>query len=155
MVEENNDIIMEEECWEIKPEILAYLAGIIDGEGCIAIESPSGHKSVNRQHRLAVRCTMMDSEAIKLLCLAFPGSYRYDEKRGGTYEWAVLSSRAYSCLQQLLPYLRVKRYQAVVGMAFQETCIKKVGGNKKLTEYEIAQRDRYMKQLSDMKHEKL
>ena len=141
--------LLEEDEWEIKPEILAYLAGIIDGEGCIAIDSYKKSKG-NIHHKLVVRCNMMDPQAIELLQLAFPGSHIFVEKTR-VYHWGVMSTKAYECLQQLLPYLRVKRYQAAIGMMFQEACIYNRKGSWNITEHERARRDRYREQLQNAK----
>ncbi len=138
---------VEEEYTEIRPEILAYLGGIIDGEGCIKIDAPiKGGKII---HKLTIGCKMMDPQAVELLNLVFPGYHRQSGK--GEFEWMLQAKSAYECLKQLRPYLLVKKYEALLGIMFQEECIKKRGKGTILTEKEIQRREQYREQMQAAK----
>jgi hypothetical protein len=146
--------IEEDGEWELKPEILAYLAGIIDGEGCISI-----FFSRNR-HVLQVSCKMTDTQAIDLLHEAFGGGRSKTPKRKGenfdTWSWTVSNKSANDCLDQLFPYLRVKKYQALIGLLYYKDCILGKVGSKtgKISEENMRKRDMFMQEITKAKSDK-
>ena len=86
----------------------AYLAGIIDGEGCITV--------------LTVAVVMNDKEAVQMLYDAFGGCLFF-VKRGNakwhdSWRWAVKQRKAAVALEAFLPYLRVKDRQAQIALEF-------------------------------------
>ena len=107
--------------------ILAYLAGIIDGEGCIAIYGYHGnwimsHGKRHRGFRLDVKVGMGEPEAVQLLMKTFGGSIyvRKITPNGNkpSYSWTVSAKLAIACLRQLIPFLRVKKAQAEIALEF-------------------------------------
>lgn len=90
----------------------AYLAGIIDGEGCITVWKSGRYD--NRVVTVAV--AMNDKQAVDLLYEAFGGCLFHIKKQNpkwnDSWRWAVKSRRAKVVLEALLPYLRVKTRQA-------------------------------------------
>lgn len=98
-------------------EELAYLAGIIDGEGTIGIYL----NSVNGNYQLRMAVEMTDFEAIDLFQEIFGGtSYirKPDTKpnRKAKKIWYAFNSQASEIIIQLLPYLRVKKKQALCAL---------------------------------------
>lgn len=116
---------------------LAYVAGILDGEGCISITKirPKNTNLHNPCYGLQIRVSMVD-KAIPLLCQSFFGGYLWqkpprNEKEKPQWKWAVQSKEAVKCLNLLLPYLRSKKNEAELAIKFWE--IKRHrGGNKGL-----------------------
>ncbi len=103
-----------------EPELLAYLAGIIDGEGSIVMTKfkegryPVGGSTA----RISVANT--DLLLMKWLVRTFGGHYHLNgdwQRWGGTkpcYHWVLNgSATAVACLTAVIPYLRVKRTKAV------------------------------------------
>ena len=104
----------------------AYLAGIIDGEGCILISRINNKRSGNVWYRLQLSCAMTDPEAISLLCKTFTPDTKQFIYRGGrqkgykpVYQWLTTGSTAIRILKELTPYLTVKKNQAILGIEFQ------------------------------------
>ncbi len=103
---------------------LAYLAGLIDGEGYIGIKKqrPTADRVAPSYHaRIQVR--MVDEQAITLLAQKLGGKY-YSEraaagKRRGLYCWQASDALAEQILRALLPYLRVKRRSAEAVLRFR------------------------------------
>lgn len=96
--------------------VLAYLAGIVDGEGCVFIQ---------KKHVLTLTIGMRDREAIDLFSSYFGivGRTRTKDKKGGIHHvWCVTHRRAFTALKELLPYMRVKRRQAELALEFYERC---------------------------------
>ena len=108
--------------------LLAYVAGIIDGEGCIGIHSNTV--------RVAVKQT--NEWLIKFLKMNFGGHLVYQKHSWGNprskpiWSWAVDAKKAHEFLQLILPYLQIKRPQAELALGFQKRRIRK-GRAKRLT----------------------
>lgn len=112
---------------------LAYLAGILDGEGCIHISKYKGderHKTL--RYTLNVQISMVDKSPLMLAQFAFGGYLRLrireNTKWKPIWEWGLKSNKAVECLKDLLPYLRTKKAEAELGIKFcQEANFKEVG----------------------------
>jgi hypothetical protein len=103
------------------PTDLAYCAGIIDGEGSIGIY----RRLERRTYRITVAVAMCETEAVTLLCELFGGSIavgcRTDrDKHRPQYAWHAAASMGALCLREILPYLRIKKAQAVNALRLQE-----------------------------------
>lgn len=97
----------------------AYLAGILDGEGCFAIKKTKplqGRK--NPWYSPCISVGMTSEPVIQLLKDTFGGSMRKERARKGykpIYRWAVTSKRkAIKVLKKVRPYLIEKKEQADV-----------------------------------------
>ena len=104
-------------------ETLAYLAGVIDSDGCINIQKQKAGKwAANYQPRVAVK--QVTPQAPDLLYGTFGGSLwvqRPNAKRGRPlHVWVVHSAAAGDALRQLLPFLRIKPEQARNALALCE-----------------------------------
>lgn len=103
-------------------ETLAYLAGIIDGEGCIRIKKAKAYRCQGRttaSYHAAIQVRMVERGALDLLEQTL-GGWHYREDRP-----TCRSGRALHCYQatdqsaagiirKLLPFLRIKRRQALL-----------------------------------------
>lgn len=102
-------------------EALAYIAGIIDGEGCIS----SCRNNAGGTYRIRVMVVMCDSEAIEFGQLFFGGKIwarSSIDNRRQAYIWTV-SKREDQLffLNSIYPYLRVKRDQAEIALEWLNT----------------------------------
>ena len=99
---------------------LAYLAGFFDGEGCVYIlRSRRG----SRIHfGLEISFTNGDVEPLKLAKNIFGGQITGSHDGRSTckaiHRLRIRSNQAAKALEQMLPYLRVKRYRAELGIEF-------------------------------------
>ena len=93
---------------------LAYLAGIVDGEGYIGIKkSPPGKRRKTPGYHARIQVRMTDEAAIAFLAATLGGNY-YKERpntKGGKplYCWQASNAKAEMILRALMPHLRVKR----------------------------------------------
>lgn len=95
----------------MEPTKIAYLAGLVDGEGCI---------SIVRQNRVDNLCNMLvvgmsDKEGPEMFKEVFGGSVLSRRRRHNykvMYTWRVYSRQAARALEILYPYLVIKKKQA-------------------------------------------
>ena len=99
----------------------SYLAGIIDGEGCLDIRKM---KNDRRYYSARLRVGMVDKEFIEWLRNSFGGSI-YCRKQNGnnrtSYTWQVDAKMTMKILEKIYPYLRLKKKQAEIVMKFWKT----------------------------------
>lgn len=106
-------------------QLLAYTAGIIDGEGCISIYR-CRERRVTRGYycRLVIRLFNTSHWLINWLKMQYGGyvtrkkqpSNRWKEQ----WAWQLYGGDAASFLQLVLPYLAAKRPQAEIAIEFQK-----------------------------------
>lgn len=103
----------------------AYLAGLIDGEGCIGIykgKSGSGH----RMHSIRVIVSMTDEAPVGFLHSLYGGRMREQPRPNGRSHWKdryeviFADGKARQLLLDILPHLLVKRRQAEIALEFLE-----------------------------------
>lgn len=104
-----------------KSEVLAYLAGIIDGEGCISLHERKDRRSCHGQ----IQVQMSNPQAVNLLRDLFGGNFGLWQRpnrpeHADQYKWAATGKRAAVVCETLLPYLRVKKAQALNLIALQK-----------------------------------
>lgn len=104
---------------------LAYIAGFFDGEGCIVINRCIGEGWI--QYSLVVNITQSGRKGKQLLekfKLNFKGQiYRKEKEQEWhrfRYVWRTALGTAAIFLKQLLPYLKMKKLQAELGIGLQE-----------------------------------
>lgn len=140
---------------------LAYLAGVIDGEGCMGIRrTKSSGKFKSTRYAAILTVGNTSRLLIEQLMAAFGvGSvtYRYPTKtKRACYLWTVSSHGAREVLRLVHPYVIVKRAQAAVLLEFIEefTSFKggrpgKKGGTKVGLD-ELARRERLYQQMRSL-----
>lgn len=99
----------------------AYLAGVIDGEGCILIvKQPSANTPIKFQYRLVVEITMCDKETIEYISSFTDRPMTSKKIKSGRTAYKIYwrCARATDMLRNILPYLRGKHAQAKVGLEF-------------------------------------
>lgn len=104
---------------------IAWLAGFFDGEGCIFAVA-----SANRDRNYAVVVTLVQKDPTPLHWVAqhFGG---WVNSARGIYGWRASNRLAGRFLSVVTPYLRVKREQAELALAFQ---LGQQANNHRLTE---------------------
>lgn len=92
----------------------AYLAGLLDGEGSVCCSDSA------QGIYLAVVIGMCKREPLDWTAEKFGGKV-YSLKEGYTFQWVAPASARKAILEVLLPFLKVKREQAELGIAFCDT----------------------------------
>ena len=97
---------------------IAYLAGLIDGEGCIVIKK---NKSTNRLYNYSLRLTvqMYHKDVIYAIYCRFGGNIHILKNK--IWFWDIGGLDAGDLLKELLPYLIVKKEQAELALNFLKT----------------------------------
>jgi hypothetical protein len=94
----------------LKPELLAYMAGIVDGEGSIFIT----HNKNSDMPRIGIGMT--DRAVPQLFADTFGGSFRCKPPAGlgkkDIWYWQITGRRAVQILTYLYPYLIIKKVKA-------------------------------------------
>lgn len=135
-----------------------YVAGLFDGDGCIScslIAQRHYQKATMMPHvgifnqNLNVLLDVMETMQCGEI-LACVGNPR--KKATGAYRWDLCSRDIKPVLSLLLPYLRVKREQAVVLLALLQTTKGRANGNAKLSADVIAQRQLLTAKLQELNH---
>lgn len=106
-----------------KREILAYTAGIIDGEGYIGITKSGKHKSGTIRYTLKVVVGSTDRPMVEFLREYFGGNISIRKVVGNRqpqWAWEVASNKAVVFLRQIIEFLRIKKLQAEVAFEFQK-----------------------------------
>ena len=92
----------------------AYAAGLLDGEGCIHINSSTG--------QLQVLFGMCDRGPLDLLAAHWGGNVRTARRKTSSgrsiYEWTINSSYALEFLRDVQPWLCAKDDQAKVALRY-------------------------------------
>lgn len=104
---------------KLKETEKAYLAGLIDGEGCIYITTTK-----KRYFRLSIILVGAVHDHIEEIArIADVGSTHY-QKRKKPYadltQWHISSNESLGLLKAILPYLILKKEQAKLAIRFQE-----------------------------------
>src|SRR3990167_3625091 len=110
---------------EYTVEELAYLAGIIDGEGHITIELGGVKTRPNHQ---VIACSVNTAPSLILWLREHFGGIIYtqhheniESRRRHCYRWVMHTDLQDKLLPQLLPYLLIKSEQAKLAIAFRKT----------------------------------
>ncbi len=117
----------------IPETVLAYAAGIIDGEAHVGIkrDRPSGKRRTT-SYTPELKVEMVDEDLIRWLHTTFGGRMRGPRlSRGGTrpvYVWALLGKDAVAMLELVEQYLIVKRRHAMLIIDFWTQRLRTAGG---------------------------
>ena len=97
---------------------LAYLAGIVDGEGCITITE--NMKGGRNYYRLVLDITNTSYDLMQWLEDTFSHtirtSYYRSTNRTDMYGWTASGNQAQDLLRLILPYLIIKKPQAEIAL---------------------------------------
>jgi len=129
------------------PLKLAYLAGIIDGEGCFhacKLKNKPGDGYKNGHYRCVLKVANTDKKLFDWLQETFRGtcSAAFKETRDKThrrdcYEWVVTGHRLLDICRQVLPYLVIKKRHCELVIKFRESFPQKLGrGSREISQEE-------------------
>lgn len=106
----------------IEPAMIGYLAGLLDGEGCIRVTGAFDRiKSRSVSHSLNVRVSNTSDALIAWLLREVGGSVNRLSMKGRErpcYEWSLYGKNAVAFLEAVRPYLIVKRGQCDLALEF-------------------------------------
>jgi hypothetical protein len=110
------------------PRRLAYLAGIIDGEGNIGIQKVPATAvvgAINDSYTVCLTVTNTDARLIHWLLTDIGGSLSVSDQRPGSWKpslhWKVWGGNALSVISAILPYLLLKREQGELALMLCES----------------------------------
>ncbi len=107
--------------WNLPPIELAYIAGLLDGEGCITIVKGHHtrlHPNWSPEYALHVSVANQFVPALEYLKSATGlGSIQRD--RGKNFKWLINCQQAAELLKVIRPHLRIKFKQADIAIKFQ------------------------------------
>jgi hypothetical protein len=149
--------------YPVKDTDLAYLAGLIDGEGMVTIAKvrPAPHVvNGNPRYFAKVEIQMSDREPIEHVARLYDRHIMVKKPsanmRKPAYRISWQAKIAADLLEQILPYLVLKRAQALATIEFQTALSAEgVGGNRRAprTAAQAAMRERYYLELRRLKRE--
>ena len=102
---------------------LEYIAGFFDGEGSIGIY-PNGRGAFHLRIQLVQNSKAQEvKDLFSELNNKFGGAVNEHTSSNGNkfYNWQLSSARASSFLKCIIPYLRIKREQALVATEWQDS----------------------------------
>jgi hypothetical protein len=129
--------------WSNK-ERAAWMAAMIDGEGCIRLKKLSSC-NIARSPSYCVHLiiTGTDRKLLDFLVSEFGGSIGKRSVKNSSHRqswgWFLYGKRAIEILESVLPYLIIKKQQAEMMIEYQKQSIHKNG--KKLSASELCYRD--------------
>jgi len=137
---------------------IGWVAGIVDGEGCILIENATS-RFRGRDYpglRLCLRVGNTDPRLILKLEALFGGGHVRRmpgrNRRRALFTWNVSSRRAADVVRLIFPHLVIKREQAELALAFAKT-LRPRGGRGRLSAQTVEQRQWLRRQLMTL-HQK-
>lgn len=108
---------------------MSYMAGFIDGEGCIGVVKTHGYskrKDDTRPYYMvnisATNCVMKPLELLKEYFGGFIYNHHKTSKKDKhCWRWQLRAHKAVVAIESLYPYLRVKKPQAELCLEFAKT----------------------------------
>lgn len=123
-----------------KPADLAYMAGIVDGEGCFyigLIPKKSGDGYVNEHYRGLLKISNTCKSLIDWLDETFSGTcssiHRSTSSKKYTrdvFDWIATGDRLLDICEQIHPYLLLKKRHCEIMINFRKTYTEQLGSHK-------------------------
>jgi hypothetical protein len=133
-----------------------YAAGLIDGEGCIAIRKINDKRRNNLSYQLQISVTQVDGCIVDWLFGVFGGKV-YTKKaiypRQNYYRWELTSKKAMCFLKQILPFLTAKKPQAEIGIRFEVSRKIAINQFKPQKPEDLKRYEWYFQEIRRLKHE--
>ena len=138
--------------WNLPPVELAYIAGLLDGEGCITIVKGHHkrlHPKWSPEYALQVSIANQFLPALEYLKSATGlGSIHRD--RGKNFKWFLSSQRAKEFLITIRPHILIKSKQADIAIKFQT--LLSVWTHQTLTDEKKAERAELKREIMHLNH---
>ena len=119
---------------------LAYMAGIIDGEGCFFITKvpkKEGDGYVSEHYRGLLKIENTDKILLDWLEITFSGTRSATTRSTSSrqfqrevFSWVATGDRLLDLCEQLLPYLVIKKKHCENMIKFRKTYTNQIGSNK-------------------------
>lgn len=128
----------------------SYLAGLIDGEGCIGLyEHINKKKQWTNTFNMQFSITNTDKNIIEWIQKTFGGKWyivtKKSQKLSECYKIYFNYENSYHILNKILPYLIIKKSQCKVAIEFLYVVLSGVGKNiKKTALEELYEKYKYM-----------
>jgi hypothetical protein len=109
----------------------AYIAGIIDGEGCFSITERlhTGRRSLSPTWTASLQISMVDEEAIKFISDRYKGRvYKFNAPKNSRfdfYRYDAVSQELKVIVIDTLTYLKTKLRQASIIISFLDTLLER------------------------------
>ena len=136
----------------MEPIVAAYIAGLIDGEGCIRIgKFPTKNRTPHGfQFRVIVEITMCEREPIEFLAKETNRTIYTRVIKSGKTAYKVLYNNvfAYRLLKDIILHIKGKRAQAVAAIKCHEIM---PGRGKTMTLEQVEEIERWRKHISWLK----
>ena len=100
---------------------LVYVAGFMDGEGSIVITRSKSGRRKNLSFDLNVTIANNNKEIHDWLVENFGGSVSASNRWKRTYQWKLTANQAKEFLEKIVPYLKIKKEQAILAIEFQKS----------------------------------
>lgn len=128
---------------------LAYIAGIIDGEGCITIQKSHKKRCNSATYQSHVIVCMTSEAVIKYLTDNITGGWRTTQQTNNrmVHRFVVTGDNAYNITEAILPYLVEKKDQALKLLSLKQYCH---GQGVKSTQEELTIKDTIFNELKEM-----
>ncbi len=106
----------------MKLQLIAYAAGLFDGEGYITISVQK--RRIGESMQVVAGIAMTDPSAIVLMAELFGGSLfkggaRPNPRHKPLHSWNISSQNAYTFLKTVRPFLLIKSEEADIALEFQ------------------------------------
>lgn len=103
---------------------LAYIAGIFDGEGTVCIHIQAKKRIPWGTHTLQIAVANTNRNVIDFIVKFFPRKISIQRSRNPkwrtAFRWSLSGKRASDFLKMILPFLIIKKNQAVLGIQFED-----------------------------------
>lgn len=134
---------------------LAYLGGMIDGDGSIQIRKhPIRKARKSHEYQLVVTVANTDRRLLDWLKENFGGGIhtkKREENWSECYEWALQSPKAaYELLKNVKPYFVIKGEQAEVAIEFFETTKRNRVSGGRVPVWLNNKREEYYQKMKDL-----
>jgi len=133
-------------------ESLAYIAGILDGEGSVSIKVQS--QKGRLYYSICARISNTNEELIDYINMLIPGNkYSCNKETKGRltlHEISWFGREAIDVLELLEPYLIVKRPLADIAKEFWYKCFENRSRHTAVSEAERVLRDYYRRQIDSI-----
>jgi hypothetical protein len=134
------------------------LAKLIDDRGSISIKRVLQHSGQNKstQHRIEVSVRSVEQDFLLTIKEAFGGTVTVHDKRTNRnvmYEWKAISQKAKEVLENIQPFVIVKKAQVDLGIKFLN--LKHYGGKQLLAESVVEERDEYRVKMIELNKKKV
>ena len=132
----------------------AYVAGLLDGEGCITIVKDYSKNRCWLRVYIA-QCARQNQTLFEVQKMFGGNVYIADRKNGEHWRWYLTDTKAHNFLLQIRDYLYIKKFQTEIAITFQnvKTNIRNFWGRHSYPDKVLTFFDRCRKLVSNANRE--